>query len=186
MPRIRAAEPLPALAKTRGDGVLREIQPGADRSREPVEKLLGQITRLDRLGELLRDFSFGEEDLDIHNVTTLISVVFCRHWNLLTDRSLVLAKRGFPCAPVLARIDFVMRVARSICAFAVLAWQSAAAAPLAVTGRVVDENGVAIAGARVGLSSGAIAVTAISDTAGSFNLEVPSAEVPSPGEYQIR
>src|SRR5207249_1660448 len=89
---------------------------------------------------------------------------------------------SFPLSPVPARIDFAMRVAGSICVYAVLAWQAAAAAPPAsVAGRVVDENGVAVAGARVEVSSGATTVTANSDSAGNFNLEVPS-----PGEYEIR
>jgi len=74
-----------------------------------------------------------------------------------------------------------MRVAGSICVFAVLAWQTAAAAPPSVAGRVVDENGVAVAGARVEVSSGSTIVTATSDSAGNFNLEVSS-----PAEYQIR
>jgi hypothetical protein len=74
-----------------------------------------------------------------------------------------------------------MRVAGSICVFAVLAWQTAAATPPSLAGRVVDENGVAVAGARVEVSSGSTTVTATSDSAGNFNLEVPS-----PGGYQIR
>src|SRR6478736_4986339 len=84
-------------------------------------------------------------------------------------------------SPILARIDFAMRVAGSICVFAMLAWQTAAAAPPSVAGRVVDENGVAVAGARVEVSSGSTIVTATSDSAGNFNLEVSS-----PAEYQIR
>ncbi len=68
-----------------------------------------------------------------------------------------------------------------MCVFAVLAWQAAAAAPPTVAGRVMDENGVAVAGARVEIASGATAATATSDSAGNFNLEVSA-----PGEYQIR
>jgi len=74
-----------------------------------------------------------------------------------------------------------MRAAGSICVFAVLAWQAAAAAPPSVAGRVVDENGVAVTGARIEFTSGAGTVTATSDSAGNFSLDVPSR-----GEYQIQ
>ncbi len=74
-----------------------------------------------------------------------------------------------------------MRVAGLICGWVVLAWQATAAAPTAVAGRVVDENGVAVPGALVEAFSGATRVKAISDSAGNFNLEVPSS-----GNYEVR
>ena len=73
-----------------------------------------------------------------------------------------------------------MRVG-SICVYAVLTWQMSAAAPPSVAGRVVDENGVAVASARVEVSSGGTTVTATTDSAGNFTLEVLS-----PGQYEVR
>ena len=56
-------------------------------------------------------------------------------------------------------------------------------AQVTVAGRVVDETGEGIAGARVELrpTGGAAAVTASSDLAGNFKLTLPA-----PGEYEIR
>ena len=60
---------------------------------------------------------------------------------------------------------------------------AAASAQVRVSGRVVDETGGAVAGARVELrdSAGAVAAVASSDNAGNFNVD-PGA----PGDYQIR
>lgn len=60
---------------------------------------------------------------------------------------------------------------------------SSFASPVTVSGKVVDENGVAVAGARVELvaASPLIPVTAISDNGGRFD-----ANVDRPGGYQVR
>jgi hypothetical protein len=50
-----------------------------------------------------------------------------------------------------------------------------------VTGRTVDETGVAVAGVRVEISSQAGGRTAISDRAGNFSVELPAV-----GDYQVR
>jgi hypothetical protein len=74
-----------------------------------------------------------------------------------------------------------MRAARLICALVLSVWQSPAAAPVSVAGRVVDENGVAVAGARIEALSGATRVTVISESTGNFGLDLAS-----PGEYELR
>ena len=74
-----------------------------------------------------------------------------------------------------------MRAVGLICGLAALAWQSMAGEQISVAGRVVDENAVSVAGARVEVFSGEVRVSAVSDSAGVFNLKLPSA-----GEYQVR
>lgn len=68
-----------------------------------------------------------------------------------------------------------------ICGLVVLAWPLPASAQVSVAGRVVDENAVSVAGARVEVFSGDVHVAAVSDGTGLFSLELPSA-----GEYQAR
>src|SRR5690348_11990855 len=58
---------------------------------------------------------------------------------------------------------------------------AAPAATVSVAGRVTDENGVAVKGARVEAVSGTGTFAAVSDDAGDFKLQLPAA-----GEYQIR
>src|SRR6266849_9636077 len=50
-----------------------------------------------------------------------------------------------------------------------------------VTGRTVDETGVAVAGVRIQISSESGGRTAISDRAGNFSVELPAA-----GDYHVR
>jgi hypothetical protein len=57
----------------------------------------------------------------------------------------------------------------------------AATAQIVVSGRVVDENGVAVAGAGIELGGKPAVAAATSDQAGNF-----SAGIPSPGEYSLR
>ncbi len=55
-------------------------------------------------------------------------------------------------------------------------------AQVAITGRVIDENGAAVEGARVEFQSAAgVAAVASSDTAGNFRVTLPAA-----GEYSVR
>jgi hypothetical protein len=60
---------------------------------------------------------------------------------------------------------------------------AASQAQVAIAGRVVDENGAAVDGARVELraAAGAFSATASSDPAGNFRVSLPAA-----GEYHIR
>jgi hypothetical protein len=74
-----------------------------------------------------------------------------------------------------------MRAVGLICGLAAFAWQSAAGEPVSVAGRVVDENAVSVAGARVEAYAGEAHAWAVSDSAGVFNLQLPSA-----GEYEVR
>src|SRR5713101_6402801 len=74
-----------------------------------------------------------------------------------------------------------MRAVSLICGVVVLAWQPLAAAQVSVAGRVVDENGVSVPGVKVEAVSGATRTSAITDSAGAYNLEASS-----PGEYEIR
>ena len=62
-----------------------------------------------------------------------------------------------------------------------LAACTARAQPLAVSGRVVDENAAAVAGARIELRNAAGAGAATSDAAGDFRVRLPA-----PGDYEIR
>ncbi|MFB3827735.1 MAG: carboxypeptidase regulatory-like domain-containing protein [Bryobacteraceae bacterium] len=55
-----------------------------------------------------------------------------------------------------------------------------ACAQVWVNGRVVDENGVAVSGARVEVQSGSVSARAFSDKSGLFRLELQSA-----GEYRV-
>jgi hypothetical protein len=65
---------------------------------------------------------------------------------------------------------------------AILLSAAGAYAQVAVSGRVVDENGLAIAAARVELrTANGTGATAFSDAAGAFHLELPAA-----GEYEVR
>src|SRR5579883_3445052 len=57
----------------------------------------------------------------------------------------------------------------------------AATAQILVSGRVVDETGAAVAGARVELRSPELNVSASSDPAGNFQFSLSA-----PGEYAIR
>src|SRR5215471_3368631 len=68
-----------------------------------------------------------------------------------------------------------------IWALVILAWCSPADAQVLVSGRVVDENAIALAGARVEVSAAAVHMTTVSDSAGWFSVELPAA-----GEYQVR
>jgi hypothetical protein len=74
------------------------------------------------------------------------------------------------------------RVTIGVAALLVLCCQELNA-QVAVSGRVVDENGAGIAGARVEVhpSGGGTAAVASSDPAGNFSLSLPAA-----GEYEIR
>ncbi|HVP48999.1 MAG TPA: carboxypeptidase regulatory-like domain-containing protein [Bryobacteraceae bacterium] len=74
-----------------------------------------------------------------------------------------------------------MRGVGLICVGVLLAWPSPGAGPVSVTGRVVDENAVTVAGARVEMSSGDAHVSAVCDDTGLFTLHLPSA-----GEYEVR
>jgi hypothetical protein len=74
-----------------------------------------------------------------------------------------------------------MRAVGLICGLATLAWQSAAVEPVSLAGRVVDENAISVAGARVEVYSGDVHASAVSDGAGVFSMQLPSA-----GEYQVR
>jgi hypothetical protein len=70
----------------------------------------------------------------------------------------------------------------SVLVLALLCLPAAAMAQIAIRGRVVDENGAAISGARVEVRQGDRTVaTASSDAAGSFHLTLPIE-----GEYSIR
>ena len=62
-------------------------------------------------------------------------------------------------------------------------WCAALHAQVAISGRVVDENGAGIAGARVELraAEGGLTAAASSDLAGNFRANLPSA-----GEYAVR
>src|SRR4249919_2749873 len=62
-----AAEIFPALTKTGGSRVLRDVEPGTHGPREPIKEFLREIPRLDRLGKLLCDFGFRQEHFDIHS-----------------------------------------------------------------------------------------------------------------------
>src|SRR5437016_3992524 len=55
------------------------------------------------------------------------------------------------------------------------------AAQVAITGRVVDETGAGVDGARVEMRAAGLAFAASSDRAGNFRLPLPAA-----GEYTIR
>src|SRR6478672_6302133 len=57
----------------------------------------------------------------------------------------------------------------------------AISAQVAITGRVVDENGTGVAGARVEFRADAGVVVASSDPAGNFRTNLPSA-----GTYSLR
>ena len=71
----------------------------------------------------------------------------------------------------------ILRLVAAVCA---VSWQ--AAAEVSVTGKVVDENGAAVAGAQVELRLGeGPAAGANTDVAGNFNLTLPAA-----GDYRIR
>lgn len=65
---------------------------------------------------------------------------------------------------------------------AALAWQAPLIAQVDLAGRVVDETGVAVAGARVELRSRSVEKSwpAATDVSGNFNLQLP------PGEFSIR
>jgi hypothetical protein len=68
-----------------------------------------------------------------------------------------------------------------ICGLTALAWQCAAGEQVSVAGRVVDENALSVEGARVEVFSGEVRGSAVSDSAGVFGLQLPSA-----GEYRVR
>ncbi|MEO8371898.1 MAG: carboxypeptidase-like regulatory domain-containing protein, partial [Candidatus Solibacter sp.] len=70
----------------------------------------------------------------------------------------------------------IARIAVAACAFGTLAY-----AQVSVAGRVVDENGTAVAGARVELRSGPFISTVSSDPAGNFRANLPEA-----GAYDVR
>jgi len=56
-----------------------------------------------------------------------------------------------------------------------------ALAAVAVSGKVVDENGVPVRNARIAVSAGPASVAATSDPAGLFSVELPM-----PGDYRLR
>jgi len=70
---------------------------------------------------------------------------------------------------------------RLICGVMMPAVFAAAAEPVLLSGRVVDENGISVPGARVEVFSVEKHLMATSDSAGKFNIELPSA-----AEYQVR
>src|SRR5438270_13178707 len=74
-----------------------------------------------------------------------------------------------------------MRIVRLICGLVMPAVFAAAEGPVQVTGRVADENGISVPGARVEVFSADSHLAATSDSAGKFSIELPSA-----GEYQVR
>src|SRR5437868_10321060 len=80
-----------------------------------------------------------------------------------------------------------MWIARLICGsimpavFAAGLLNAAATDPVLLSGRVIDENGVSVQGARLEVFSGEIHLAATSDSAGKFSIELPAA-----GEYQVR
>ena len=70
---------------------------------------------------------------------------------------------------------------RALVLSGILLWCAVLQAQVALTGRVVDENGAAVGGARVELRSETGIVTASSDPAGNFRASLPVA-----GEYSVR
>ncbi len=69
---------------------------------------------------------------------------------------------------------------RALVVSGLMLWCAALYAQVAITGRVVDENGAAVGGARVELRSEAGVVSASSDPAGNFRVNLPVA-----GEYAV-
>src|SRR4051812_47413579 len=78
-----------------------------------------------------------------------------------------------PMRPVLFHTFRLIPLLVSLCA--------ALEAQVAITGRVVDENGAGVSGARVELHNAGFAAVASSDAAGNFRATLPAA-----GEYAVR
>src|SRR5580765_6910215 len=57
-----------------------------------------------------------------------------------------------------------------------------------ISGKVIDDTGVAVAGAQIELhlKSSGVAVSAVSDVAGNFTLQLPRSAAEETGEFAIR
>ncbi len=84
-----------------------------------------------------------------------------------------------PTGGSLARKTCVLATVAALCALPLLC----ITAPVSISGRVVDENGVALEGVRLDLSGGSLttSISALSGAAGDFSLSLEQA-----GDYRIR